>query len=618
MKPLLLILLFTLLSVLTAHSQNTDQFGYPEFFEMVSRTFGKYSMAGLKDDEVARLEKRPDGWYLAVISYDKARYAVLKQHYMIWERATGKHIDLPFPVVADPTECDGYLRYYLNKSTIWQFNMVPYCGYAGWDTDIINEFGPKEDSLPDAYLYGLGRAYAGYAGDLLQMQTGFAAADRRFVLPPGRDAMSSTQLSIYREFRHKAIECYEKLAKRNPAFETVVGGITLSRDNEYLTSYCDLLTFMNKEEALKELPDGLYDNFYREYTRTVLTACDSNAILFTIGDNDLYSLLYAQEKLGIRRDVLIVNQGLLQSERYISSLRQQDGPAEAIKLSFDDRQIWQLRKEVIRFNPADNSYLLSNLMTFIKELLKDAGKQDRPDDLFTVNADKFWMAVEKDTLQVQMLKGYAYLNQLILLDILVNEKLRRPVYFCAVNNEVQDLGLGPYIENQAFVYKLNAKKGEGSPGAYESLYGSANLEKIAQHYLNLNWGAFTNMLPEEEGQVVYYVYNLSHFALSLLADNKDSTVLKLTDHMLNGIPKEGSLVKDLAFQPFILLYYAMGQFEKGNRLAEEIAANVKSGKQNYDFGLITPEYRKHAIEKVISSAKELNQKEIEKLYKGLN
>lgn len=612
----LISLAITLLLFSTAIAQNTDQFGYPDFSEMVSRTFGKYSMAGLKGDELPRLEKRPDGWYLAVISYDKTGYAIVKQHYMLWERASGKHLDLPLPVVADPGEGEDYFRYYLNESKIWQFKMVPYCGYAGWDTDIINEFGPEEDSLPDAYLYGLGRAYAAYAGDLLQMQTGFAPADRRFVLPPGRDAMSSTQLSIYREFRHKAIECYEKLAKRNPAFETVVGGITLSRDNEYLTSYCDLLTFMNKEEALKELPDGLYDNFYREYARTVLTACDSNAILFTLGDNDLYSLLYAQEKLGIRRDVLIINQGLLQSERYISSLMHLEGPAESIKLSFDDRQLWQLRKEVIRFNSTNDVYLISSLMLFLKETLKDANMKDRPEDLFTVNADMFWVEIGRDTLEVKMMKGYAYLNQLILLDILVNEKLSRPVYFSAVNDEIRDLGLGPYIENQAFVYKLNAKKGEGSPG-YESLYGSVNLEKVAQHYLSLNWGAFTDMLPEEEGQVVYYVYNLSHFALSLLAENKDSTVLKLTDHMLNSIPKEGSLVKDLAFQPFILLYYAMGQFEKGNRLAEEIAANIKSGHENYSFGLLTPEYRKQAIEKVISSAKELNQKDIVKLYNRL-
>ena len=53
-----------------------------------------------------------------------------------------------------------------------------------------------------------------------------------------------------------------------------------------------------------------------------LNSCDSNAILFTWGDNDTYPLLYVQSFMKYRQDVLIVNVSLLNNNNYINYFRQ--------------------------------------------------------------------------------------------------------------------------------------------------------------------------------------------------------------------------------------------------------------------------------------------------------
>ncbi|MDD5674522.1 MAG: hypothetical protein PHC61_10175, partial [Chitinivibrionales bacterium] len=71
----------------------------------------------------------------------------------------------------------------------------------------------------------------------------------------------------------------------------------------------------------------------------LLMSCDRDGILITTGDNDTFPLWALQEAFGIRRDVRVVNLGLLGASWYAKELRH---TAPVVALPFEDDYLDQL------------------------------------------------------------------------------------------------------------------------------------------------------------------------------------------------------------------------------------------------------------------------------------
>ena len=206
-----------------------------------------------------------------------------------------------------------------------------------------------------------------------------------------------------------------------------------------------------------------------------LISCPPNAILFTYGDNDTYSLWYDQEVEGIRPDVRIVNLSLFTGDWYIRQMQgkmNQSAPLpitmpyakyeEGVRdvIYFDDRKIPGAVevKDVFDFITSDDKrtqvqYQSGDYGNFLPT--KNFKITINPDDVIknhVITPD------QKDRLATSMdwkyTSNYITKENLAMLDILAHNNWVRPICFTTTIGQENLIGLQPYLYKEGFTYHL--------------------------------------------------------------------------------------------------------------------------------------------------------------------
>ncbi|HEY2582259.1 MAG TPA: DUF2723 domain-containing protein [Mucilaginibacter sp.] len=206
-----------------------------------------------------------------------------------------------------------------------------------------------------------------------------------------------------------------------------------------------------------------------------LISCPKNAILFTYGDNDTYSLWYDQEVEGIRSDVRIVCLSLFSGDWYIHQMQSKANQSAPLPITLPFEKYKSGVRDVIYYNDAriTDPVEVKDVFDFITS--DDARAKVSYQNGETLNylpTRNFKLTVNPDevvkngvvtpdqknkiasTMEWKYTSNYVTKDKLAMLDILTHNDWKRPICFTATMGPESMFGLQPYLYKEGFVYHL--------------------------------------------------------------------------------------------------------------------------------------------------------------------
>ncbi|KAI9550463.1 hypothetical protein GHT06_003640 [Daphnia sinensis] len=338
----------------------------------------------------------------------------------------------------------------------------------------------------------------------------------------------------------------------------------------------------------------------RDMAINYLESCAPNAILFTYGDNDTYPLWYAQEVENVRPDVRVVNLSLLGTDWYIRQMKKKVNQADPLPINMPDEKFVQGVRDVLGYQDyITKEYVeLKDIYDILlsdndadKATYQDGSKENfLPTKNFKITIDSAQIvatgtipANKKDfiapSIEWQYNKNYVTKTELAMIDILAHNNWKRPIYFAITVPEDNYMGLGEYLYNEGFAYRLlPLKKAPANPEGEK-----AELTNTDQMFKNMmtkfKWGNMKNAsyLDPESVRMSFTIIN--HFnilAENLYREGRYNEARQALLKCLEVVPDKNHSL-NFTIRKFYMadLLYKLKESKKANELVENTADYIE-------------------------------------------
>lgn len=329
----------------------------------------------------------------------------------------------------------------------------------------------------------------------------------------------------------------------------------------------------------------------RDFAKNYMVQCQSDAILFTNGDNDTFPLWYVQEVEGFRTDMRVVNYMLSSGDWYVHQLGKKVYDSDRLPLTLTPEQynkgineylpvVDRIKgpielKEVIKFvaNESDQTKLplqsgerINYIPTTKVKLTIDKDAVIRSGIVPESMRDQIVDEIVWDIKQNGLFK-----NDLMLLDLVASNNWQRPIYFANPNSISKVLDVDQYCHMEGVVYKfipVKAKEyyknlgGVYAEGSYDMLVNKAAWGNLNDPDVTVDRESYRNSSLAKQSYM--------RLAQALLNEGKADSAVVVLDKSLEFFPNS-KFTYDYYMLPWAEIYFSAGATEKGIEMVRDLS-----------------------------------------------
>lgn len=332
----------------------------------------------------------------------------------------------------------------------------------------------------------------------------------------------------------------------------------------------------------------------RDIGANYLNSCDSNAILFTYGDNDSFPVWYAQDVEGIRTDVRVANLSYLSADWYIDMMRKKAYESDPLPISLSSRQYRPGEREQLPVvEQIERAIDINDILDFVKLDDKQAkidltGLGDYynylpvrkfliPVDTVRVvsngTVDKEHLSRLTDQVTWEFQGREMYKNDLVIMDIIATNEWNRPLYYASTVPPQNYNGLDRFFQMEGLAYRIvpiDTLPGEGD-------FGGINTKEMYNNIMNrFRWGNASDpgVYLDEVNRRMFNNFRrmFGRLATMLAREGDTERALEVLERCDKVIPVEKVPYNYYSIS-LLEAYLAVGEKEKGIAMADQLMEN---------------------------------------------
>ena len=341
---------------------------------------------------------------------------------------------------------------------------------------------------------------------------------------------------------------------------------------------------------------------------------DSDAMIFTIGDNDTFALWYAQDIEGYRTDVRPINTSLLATDWYIDQMKRKTYESNPIPSQLTHNLYAYGVRDYIKYEPVISDSIRWDIKDFVRWVASDRmetkyshlieqsggdpnqfpkGTQEMvyyptnkirvPVNIKNVIENGIVNKEDEDLIvpyiDIDLPTSGIYKNQMMMLDILANNDWKRPIYFTGGSfSDSEYIWMKDYLQLEGLVYKLVPIK---TPPNRNNPYVMGRVDSDLMYNIvkQWEWGNSNSKDiyhdPETRKNSISYRSNMARLAEELINKNQFEKAEEILDLAMEKMPIDFFGYYSLLY-PIIDGYYEIKKFDKARVILEKVMLKHKS------------------------------------------